>query len=451
VNIAHRISRKNANVEAINLYILIIFCFSLPFTRSLSSIFLTIFILTTVSHYLFDKYKKLQKDSTGLCTRTFKLDIFLTPLIVYFFLNIISIIYTSPENFNGGLKIVEKNLAFLILPIAFSLFRLRTREEANVLLKSFVLGNIVASFLCIIKAVEKSFTFGDNSWVFKPYIARRPNLGFFESVNVGGNFFFSDNLSAFIHPTYFSMLILLSVIIVWQIEIRFKPLLYFFLCLMLYLLSSRGAILSATILATVIFLYHFLRLERKKKAWQMMVFTLCLLGVSIFLSHNPRSSRLINNIKEFNYRIDPTSVDNFQVRLMTLDAGIEVIKSSPVIGVGPADLGSALRKVYTEKGYLKPLEKNLTVHNQFLSDFSKHGIIGILTLCIIFFTSFKEGWKKNNLFLLSIGVIFSVNSLFEAVFTTYAGIVPFAFFYCLFFTSSYFHKNLPNKIEESVR
>lgn len=414
------------NLEKIAYISLVLFTFTLPFYRKFSSLFLGVFVFSALLIFYKKRetaFKKLQATS-----------LLKSPLILilYFSLNLLALFYTESANLPTGIKILEKNLAFLVFPILLTVYEL-SKKEVSSLLGSFVYGNILAALICIFLAILKSIKIVDNKILFKANIVEGPNINFFNSIFKGGNYFFSSNFSAFLHPTYFSMYLVLALAVVWVLKLKYKYLISLFLISILLLLSSKGAFISILFLFSIVLFIGIFSKKSKFSLGSSFALFALIACLTYVITLNPRVNALINSIKESKFEINPSSSENFQLRLMTYDAGIEIIKESFLLGVGPGDLNKEILKVYEQKNYTTPLARKLTIHNLFLADFAKFGILGLLVIGATFFFSVIKSLRQKNMLLLSLLVVVAVNGLFESVFALYSGVVFFAFFYCILY------------------
>lgn len=154
----------------------------------------------------------------------------------------------------------------------------------------------------------------------------------------------------------------------------------------------------------------------------MLSITIALLFVFI----NPRINNLYNKFTNSELTLDREAHDSFGARLLVWDASLFVIKSNIMLGVGPSNSYSSLKKVYKEKRYVFPFRERLNSHNQFLQIFVECGIFGFL----IFLIFLKNNYIKNNYLSALFIFILIFNALFESVLNRYSGIVCISFISC---------------------
>jgi len=111
---------------------------------------------------------------------------------------------------------------------------------------------------------------------------------------------------------------------------------------------------------------------------------------------------------------------------------LTVYKKSPLLGFGTGDVQDKMIKQYEEDGFDQAIEKNLNPHNQFLQTGIAIGGLGtLLVLAILIFPVFR--FKRHYYFSFLFSFISLLFFMTESVLETQAGVVGFAFFYCLFF------------------
>ena len=122
-------------------------------------------------------------------------------------------------------------------------------------------------------------------------------------------------------------------------------------------------------------------------------------------------------------------------RIWIWKATNEIIKENPIHGVGLGDTRDELSTKYKKMG-IKSLEgSDLDSHQQFLQTFATLGLLGFLSLSLIFIVIIMTGWKQKNFLLLGIGLIYLLFGLTESMLETQAGVVFFTFF-VFFFAST---------------
>ncbi len=196
---------------------------------------------------------------------------------------------------------------------------------------------------------------------------------------------------------------------------------------------------KAGILMLVIsFFFIFVLLIRKYKKLKLAVLSLVgLVLLSLLINAiTPRplarfkvlASTLLEQSSK-NEKNEVNQNDSNSQRLLMWETSVELLKESPLVGVGTGDVKDALKQRNKEKGLDHLVELNLNSHNQFLNLGVALGVVGMLLLILLVFTAFVYGclvsgdlWIHR---LIMLGIILFL--LTESAFETQAGVVFFTF------------------------
>jgi O-antigen ligase len=99
--------------------------------------------------------------------------------------------------------------------------------------------------------------------------------------------------------------------------------------------------------------------------------------------------------------------------------------------VGTGDIKDELKKVYKEREYIYPYERNYNAHNQYLQTWAALGTIGLLSLLGIFGLCVLEGLFRGNYFFFLLTVNVAVACVTESILEVQAGVVFLTFFVAL--------------------
>jgi O-antigen ligase len=376
--------------------------FSLPFAVLLNSYIIVFFSLSTI---LF-----------AVSNRIFVKDKLLTILLVAspYLITLLSIIYS--DNIKEAMHHVEVKLAMLILPLTLAFQAFETRFIKKILV-FFLIATSAAAVVCIAYVFNKLNTTGDPLSAMFTYPYSYENF----SVPIR------------LHTTYFSIYIVFSLGILYQLlpsvrSVIFKilvVLLAFLLVFSLFQLASRIAIVIFVLSIVGLIVYNLF-----KRSTYPVIIVLCVslvLVVSLayqvpFLRHR----FFAHTASDFNS--DP----NNSSRVSRWKCALTVLKKNWLIGVGTGDASGKLLECYKENEMEAALGYKYNAHNEYLAMALRSGIIGLLIFlgCIGFslMVAIRTG---NGLFLFFVAIV-SLTFLTESVLSVQKGVIFFAFFNSLF-------------------
>lgn len=388
--------------EVIHRNLLMLFCFLLP----LHPRFAVLAIIFVGIHWLI----------TGQVFINFRS--FFSPIPIlffsFYFLHLIGLMYSS--NWGEGMQKIETKLPLLVFPLILFSFPINEKKDFFFILKSYVLGSLLASLYCFGNGLIKFIGTGDN-WI--TYKRLGSFLGF--------------------HPTYFSMYLSLALFIVLfllakkieQHSFKYKfgsGLIVIWLLMIILLLSSRMTILATIFIFGVSFLIWMFLQKKIYQGIGISIFAIVLLffGMKNIPSINQRTQAAIKSA----LNKDASKV-NRAPRINLWNAAFTVIKENSIIGTGTGDMQDELVKIYRERKYERALKDNFNPHNQYLQTTATLGIIGgvlfLLYLMIPFWLAYRE---KGYLYLLFLSLIL-MSFLTESVLQTQRGTLFFGFFHTL--------------------
>ena len=397
-------------------YLLLTLFFVLPFFHKYSTIALV--TLLVVSLYEIIRKREFPK------------------FYLFWFLPILFLYYLISEGVSGGtLSQIEKRLLLLFIPLAFALNPDFYRDESKRnIYASYIAGNLVAVLVCLVRAVVRSVIVQDGQWTFNPKVIQNTEHDFLTSSVMGGNYFFGDEFSLFMHPTYAGILIVFAQYLVFEVfkttsGRRNKQMLigaFVFFVFALFLLSSKAAIVSSLL----ILFWTLLRVSLPAFVKISAIAAVILVSV-LFLFFNPRLKVFKDTLKTTQL-IDPNARYGYDLRILSWDASLDLIRENWLLGVGEGKKRSALVEVYKSKGYIVPAEKEHNSHNQYFDFMIGGGIIGLGLFITGIAQLFIRSVRETNLPLMAFLLIFSFNALFENLLSRHAGILFFSIFITLF-------------------
>jgi O-antigen ligase len=421
--------------------LILLLMFSLPFSRKFSSVLVILIVVSAL-------YKLLRaKESRKRLYVHWALPL----LFVFFF---ISSMFST-----GLLSSVEKNLFLIIIPISLGIqnqfFHERLREK---IFGAFILGNVVVSVICLIRATVISFQFADGKWNFIPQVSESRNYDFLTSSVMGGNHYFGEQFSVYLHPGYFGLFIVFAQYLLFELaqsnqyktrQYLFIGTTYVFFLIILFFLSSKAAQISSLLLTSGLCVKFLLS---KRWSWQFKsALILVVTAVSfLFIFFNPRLKTFKDTLSLDQFTdINPNARFGHDVRILSWDASLDVIKKNWLIGVGEGSKEDALVETYRKKGYTLPVQERFNSHNQYLDFLLSGGVIGLTIFLVVLANLIIRSLKNSNFPLLVCVLLFAFNCLFENLLSRYWGILFFATFITLL-DSHFTNRQSSNRIPEDI-
>lgn len=393
---------KRYSLELAN-WSLYLFCFSIGLFPIISSIGLVIFCIFSIAQgYLKPSEKQRQNFLIFL------------PIWGLLALYLLCLIY-SP-NVTYGIKFISRSLALFLVPFVLWYKGGIDNITYSKSLKFYIFGITAACILSLFIAC------------LNYYISR--SFGEFTYYKL------ADTLG--LHPTYFSLFILTSLVLLHRLNIskKIKLLVVLLSVFVIILLQTRIAILGLSVVAV----YSFIISSSRYYRWALAI-SIVGLTIVIFSSNN-----LVNRYKDVIY-FEPSEEDigtfeenGINQRAWIWKTAFRHIVEKPLIGYG---LG-AQRNVFKWKVEKELLEEEFdnklmlagkalsdkNLHNQYLQIWYECGFFGLLfflvTLCFILFSSFQRRYFAE----LTILFLFSLFLFTESLLMRQMGI----FFYSLIFS-----------------
>jgi len=397
--------------------LILFFIVTLPINiqlNGLSVILLLVFSLLDVSFY--------SKIKTILQSKGFFL------LLFYFVLHLLCASYTI--HFQGAVSEVEHKLSYLVFPLVFlhaDKFDKSFIQKLYLFFSFYVLFYVVFSILMYMSKVQS----------FDIHLINRDIL--LECTEI--------------HPTYLSIYILLSIffIIIHLFENRNKHnyLLVIFQIISLpilgYIFWKTEARMSIIILP-IVFISLIIRYLLMKKRYFFLIVALVIAIIGgIFLQQY-----LLKNVPRFREITEtklapPVGIhhNSTNLRVGIFLCTKEVIENNWLLGVGTGSSQVALDACYASKPWSDVLYKiHYQAHNQYLQSYLEQGLIGFVVVLTMLAYFIYKAFKNNDLYMIVFSISIAIICVTESFLSNQKGIVLFAFFYCLFFSSQ---KKQPNK------
>ena len=392
---------QNKNLEKVLDILLFIVAFSTPFLFFFNSI--SIFLLFLFSFFWFDKRKYSLK----------KMPFFL--FVLFFILQIVGIFYCElPEK---GVATVIKSVVFLVFPIAFiNLSNAITKHSVLVAIKGLIIGILLilisTHFLIIKDVITKGFNV---SSLFTNYFRE-------DFINMG---------LVKVHAPYLGMLVIMSLIFTYLIPFKKnKGLKWVVILYLMISLLQISTIMSLFILG-IFFGYLLFKSFKYKKFKVIGLFVIIAIGFIYFSYKNQID---ITNKDFFLKRVETIFKTGDETRKENWKSVISVIKDNFFLGIG-TDGGLKQLQQHRNK-QSEPYINKHNAHNQFLENFLRYGILGIVVYLSILIFLIKEALRNKNNFFIWFLIVFIISSFTESLLQRQIGLVFFTFYSCLFLVFS---------------
>lgn len=306
------------------------------------------------------------------------------------------------HNFAEGLKFIEKNLSYLIIPIVVipSLI-----SYVNNVYKGFVLSFALVSVNTIVLSTI-------NFLFFNP-----EKVWYFQTIEKFG-----------FHPTYMGLYSIISLIILDKLKPFTNK-----INILLIGVNIFFIIFSASRIAVIglIFIFLFRALVYRKKSY---VYTLILAGffliTAYFVSNDFRYKiDQLKSFKGFDY-YDNNDYGSVSVRVAKIIAATNVWHDNYWFGYGTGGLNEALNVQYRSKAIecWPCSQRKYNPHNQYLSILAGHGVFGFALFLLLFGCLLFSAIKYKNVMLIEFIIIFLIVGLTESILERQKGLLLFVFF-----------------------
>lgn len=378
---------------------------------------------------------------------------FLIPVYVWYSPIIIAILgllfLIRPRNYSA-LKESSKTLGFwaMLFPFALYLIGLTYSDDIITALHNTetALSLFAFPFISIafrLNRIEKKLRIISCS-----LIAGIFSIMIFSIINAYGNYTETNNTDVFFYtdlinsPHHHSYYAIFAIIIITQDILRnrlkySKFFIIFEISMTLVMIAFIGMLSSKiTILLLAIYtIYLIVRLiisKRVPKWLSILVAVMAIVSVPAFYSIpmvKYRINNMMDSIKAQHDGVETvrTRNESTTIRIKCMESTVEVISENWLIGTGEGDVYAELQKKMRQR-MGDDYEGTCASHNQFLRSFASFGILGIVSLLLLFFAMFRKAIKARNGTMIWWCIITLCFFCIEDMFCIINGII----FFCLF-------------------
>jgi O-antigen ligase len=357
--------------------------------------------------------------------------------IAFFSLMIFSLSWS--HNLDHSLFVLQKQLPFLFIPIAFILLVKRTKEDLSRIIRVYSFGMVLFGFLLLIKACFRYFHSNDVSVFFHNKLV--PN-----------------DLGAI----YLSVFASFAIFYFIQIQTRniFEKSSIVVLAVLIFLLSSKS-IITIDFIIIICYYTFFVTIPSGTKA-------ITILSVSIFLIFSvlyvkevrerfliEYETAFIDNTLNYDLTKEKQNIYNVSINEAWNKRDFHQNSFFPGTALRIYQTRVFLELLHEQKFFLsgfgleasqdfiknKAKEHNLNAiywecnfHNQYLQTLADLGVLGFGFLVWMLFVNLKNAFKNKNFLHMAFAITMIMLFLSESFFCRQRGIVFFITLYCLFNT-----------------
>jgi O-antigen ligase len=330
-------------------------------------------------------------------------------IIIYQSVLAIGLIYS--EDINTGWRVMETSFSLIALSIVFSAINLDKKQFHGIIL-SFVLGLLVACFICLISA----------------------SVSYLQNHQPDSFFFYQFTEVINLQPTYFAYY------------------LCFAISFMLYSLYYDELGINIQVTASIVlFLFAILMLTAGRTAYISMLLVFSFFILKIFSDETSNPNKKLSSglavllllamltVNYFDLNISPggTSSNNDYWERMTLWESAIVANPDFLLGVGTGDYKTVLNDYFNAHHLTEYATESLNSHNQFIHSFFSNGLFGLFSLILLLSRPLYLSVRSQNVLGILVFFSFLIYGVTEVFLGRYQGVVFFAFLHQLFIP--YYH------------
>jgi len=390
-----------SKLKNIQYIILLIMVFTIPLSKKINGISLTLFYI--ISFFILFSNKSYLTKLKKAIPLLLVISIFFIMKIPYYFNSISSSIW---------IKETTRSLSFLLLPI----FMITLSDQRKIVVK--ILNSLLAGTLVSIIILWGNL-------LLKLFLGK---IKFIELLsNTTSNEYFTQLLS--IHPSYLGIIINISAVYLIfsknKSEILSKKRINIIL-LIFFLFSINLMARNSLIVLFILIIYHFAKNFNKKNLILISSIIILLGIITIIHPNNYLKRKLI-------YMTNIVDNDIGDRRLVRLKASYKTFKKAPLFGVGIGNDDVLRKEFYKTFREREAYIENHNSHNQLFEYLSTYGLFGGIIFITVFVILLIKSNKTGNIMFSYLFAILFIASLTESIFERVLGIILFSLVSSLFF------------------
>jgi len=339
-------------------------------------------------------------------------------VFAFYCLHVIGLIYT--KNLEFGYIDLGIKASFAIFPLIFLFYQpvIKWKWFVNIFIAGAIVSIIINFCISSVVCIQES-----NLLVFT-----------------------GTKLANLMHRGYWSIYLLIAVYFLLnkalnsQIKKRRSEylLLALFITVFIVLSLSRAGL----VVFSIMLLWFIIKLYKRLKKWIFIVVTASIVlgSFSVYQFFSPLKRRvdaMFMEIQKPREEYNMHKSGNVVARFLTWESSIQIIKENFWFGVGTGGVKDELRQQYSDSGYFALEKYNLNSHNQFLNSHVALGVFAPLFLLMALFVNLlkKRPFDKYYSWRFGVIIILFLSLLTESTLEAQAGIMPYAFLLCFFYSS----------------
>ena len=338
----------------------------------------------------------------------------------FFLLMLISFLYS--DNMDYAMKVLERRLAFALLPL-MAVFGFNDKYRLKPMLLAFVIGAMISLLFTLILPFADYLFNEEGRYLYQKSVSDQ----------------FVRIAMDFKHRSYFGIMQLMALVCLWYLRQDLSAswgkksywsifgLYAFFILVHLLFLKGRTPLLALA--ALIIFAFaSFLFKSKSFKQWGILLLLMLALAGGIGWTFY---TRFHNDRLKLIEQTDPDAIKKDDSRSNIWQASMEILSEEGqwLFGVGSGDLKDKLDEKYAENGLSI---KRRHAHNTMLNTWIELGLPGLLLVLFMLigpFFSVKN--KENRQFLLALAIPLYLLLMVEAFTQTIHGLLLWANFLLL--------------------
>jgi O-antigen ligase len=338
--------------------------------------------------------------------------------IAFYVWQVVGLIYSV--DYKMGLSNLFGRLSLIVFPLVLYYPGETVKKHNKNILRTFVLFTSGYLLFCYGFALYRSLTIDDGRLMFNPH---PPEFWL--------NYFYSAELLINKHPSYFSLYVLLAILISLEEFFYYHEfsggkafwlIMSSFLLLSQYFISSRAGLLASLIFLPIYFLIKLKSYQKWRYYW-IIVVAIIIVAIPVIIN-NQRVDYVLGEY--LGRKVDYERKDDPRFKIW--EASFKIIKSNLLLGVGIGDVRNELVSEYSKSGEKQLMKERYNAHNQFLEVLIENGIIGFIIFLSIIVKMYLISYKERNLLLCFFVSLFIIFFMFETLLYRLAGVAFFSVF-----------------------